>query len=130
MLASLSGEVSKYPFLFDGEGQWSNSAFYTYALLRPDQPVSNIESGLAAFADRHMGDFARSRGFEPGFSLQAVPDIHLRSDLAMEREPIGNVRYILLFAAIAGFILVIASINFMNLATARAGKRLTEKGLR
>jgi putative ABC transport system permease protein len=124
------GEESLYSFMFDGEGQWSNSLSYAYVLLSAVEAVATIEPHLADFAQRHMGEYAAGRGFLPDFLLQPLTDIHLHSNLGNEIGVVSDVRYVYLFSAIALLILVIACINFMNLATARAAERAKEVGMR
>ncbi|MCP4726700.1 MAG: FtsX-like permease family protein [bacterium] len=65
-----------------------------------------------------------------GFKLTPLTDIHLRSDIKWELEQNGNIYYVYVFSASAIFILIIACINFMNLATARSLNRAKEVGLR
>ncbi|MFC1563733.1 ABC transporter permease [candidate division KSB1 bacterium] len=65
-----------------------------------------------------------------GFRLTPITDIHLRSDIKWELEQNGNIYYVYVFSASAIFILFIACINFMNLATARSLNRAKEVGLR
>jgi putative ABC transport system permease protein len=62
--------------------------------------------------------------------MQKVNDVHLTSNLELEFEQNGNIQHVYLFSFIAILILLIAVINFMNLATARAAKRGKEVGLR
>ena len=64
------------------------------------------------------------------FLLQDLTDIHLHSDLTAELQPNGSIRYVWALSAIAAFILLIACINFMNLATARSASRAKEVGVR
>lgn len=64
------------------------------------------------------------------YFLQPLPDIYLDSDLEAEIRPSGSRQRIYFFVAIAFLILVIACINFMNLATARSGGRAREVGIR
>ena len=64
------------------------------------------------------------------FFLQPLTDIHLYSHLDREIEVNGNITYIYIFSIIAIFILIIACINFMNLATARSANRAREVGVR
>ena len=73
-------------------------------------------------------------GGEYGMYLQPLLDIHLDQDMDLPNEvgyrPLGNRTYLLIFGIIAFFILVIASINFMNLSTARSLSRAKEVSLR
>src|SRR5690606_39487767 len=62
--------------------------------------------------------------------VQKANDIHLTSHLELEFEQNGNIHHVYLFSFIAVLILLIAIINFMNLATARAANRGKEVGLR
>ncbi|GAB5535834.1 MAG: ABC transporter permease [Rubricoccaceae bacterium] len=67
---------------------------------------------------------------QAGYALLPVTDIHLRSTSSTEIEPQGDIRYIWLFSMIALLILLIAGVNYMNLATARGGRRTKEVGVR
>ena len=64
------------------------------------------------------------------FSIQPLLDIHLKSNLRHEIEPNGNIRYVYIFSIVALFILVIATINYMNLSTAYYDTRVVEVGIR
>ena len=66
-----------------------------------------------------------------GLFLQPLKDIHLYSDFAPNTElsPSGDIKYVYIFSAVALFMLLIACINFMNLATATAIKRSREVGI-
>jgi putative ABC transport system permease protein len=64
------------------------------------------------------------------YTLQPIKDIHLHSKLEGELKPNGNITYVYIFSIVAVFILVIASINFMNLSTARSTERGKEVGIR
>ena len=64
------------------------------------------------------------------YELLPLTDIHLKSDFQGEPEPVGEVGFLYIFAAIGLFLLLIASINYMNLSTARATKRATEVGIK
>ena len=64
------------------------------------------------------------------FSLQPMTSIHLHSNLRGELGANSDIKYIYIFSSIALFIIIIACINFMNLATARASKRAIEVGIR
>ena len=64
------------------------------------------------------------------FSLQPITSIHLHSDLRGELGANSDISYIYIFSSVAIFIIIIACINFMNLATARGSKRAIEVGIR
>ncbi len=59
-----------------------------------------------------------------------MTQIHLASRVNFELSPAGDARFVLLFASIAVLVLIIACVNYMNLATARSLKRAKEVGLR
>ena len=64
------------------------------------------------------------------FHLQPLKSIHLHSKLEFEIEANSDISNIFVYSAIAFFILLIASFNFMNLSTARSARRAKEVGMR
>ncbi|MDY6983382.1 MAG: FtsX-like permease family protein, partial [Pseudomonadota bacterium] len=82
-----------------------------------------------AFYDNNMKEFGSVNGM--GWRSWIVPlaDVHLHSTVGYD-DPRGNIYYIYAFAAVAAFILIVACINYMNLATARVAKRAREVGMR
>ena len=108
---------------------WFNNNFYTYVLLKPSTSPKDLEAKFPQMLDKHMGaDRKKSIWYE--LFLQPLTDIHLRSSLKAEIEANSNMNVIYVFGSIAMFILLIASINFMNLSTAKAAKRANEVGIR
>ena len=103
---------------------------YTYIRLRENVSPDELEAKLPAFLERHAGDQYREAGISLRPSLQPLVDIHLHSHRESEHEPNSDFRYVALFMAIAFLILVIACINFINLATARSKMRAREVGVR
>lgn len=130
----------------DPEGQqdrWYSNNFQTYFLLRPGADIRALEAKLPnLIVERAMpqlkevlgDDFSMEKfqaaGNKMAYFVQPLTSIHLFSDYTGEFEPNFDIAYIYLFAAIAGFILVIACINFMNLSTARSANRAKEVGIR
>jgi len=106
---------------------WYWPPLYTYILLPPNAPISLMESRLPEFVRKN---FPHDLAPLQALRLQPLTDIHLHSDLENEIAPTGNIAYVYTFSAIAAFILLIACINFMNLATARSASRAKEVGLR
>jgi len=112
--------------IFKGILVWGNNAYNTYVLLHQDADPKILETKFAST------DFAKYAG---GYSLhdyflQPMMDIHLRSQFSQEMEANGDIKTVMLFSFIALLILIIACINAMNLATARAAFRVKEVGLR
>ncbi|MDN5200159.1 ABC transporter permease [Fulvivirgaceae bacterium BMA10] len=92
-----------------------------------------VETYAASQIEQRLGvsfkDYtAAGNGYN--YFLQPLRDIHLKSHLEAEFEPNGNITYVYIFISIAVFILVIACINFMNLATSRSSERAKEVGVR
>lgn len=110
--------------------EWGWRTAYSYIVLREGSDPAELEAKLPAFVQKHLGSRYTSDEASLTFRLQPVTDIHLHSRLEQELTPNSDIRYIYLFAAIAVFIIVIACINFMNLATARSAGRAREIGLR
>ena len=106
---------------------WYWNPCHTYILLPPEYSREQFDALLPGVVQRHADEQLRS---SLSFYLQPLTDIHLRSNLYQEMGVNGNVRSVYLFALIAVFILLLACINFMNLATARSIKRAKEIAVR
>ncbi len=108
---------------------WGNFNFYTYLLL--DEHATSSPTALTKLSQRiikiHRQHLPESK---IDFQLQPFTDIHLRSDLQIDLPGNGNIQYVNIFFIVAIFILAVACINFMNLATARSARRAKEVGLR
>ncbi|WP_128545990.1 ABC transporter permease [Larkinella soli] len=110
---------------------WGNNSFPTYVLLAEKADPAKMEKAFPAFQDRHIPAFQNTKASKYSvLNLQKLTDIHLRSHTDAEMEPTGDMQYIYLFSAIGLFILLIACINYMNLATARSAIRAKEVGMR
>jgi len=111
--------------------QWNNHSYYTYVLLKDGADPRGLEAKLPALIDQYGADRSRVQGEQPTrFLLQPLTQIHLSSRVNFELSPTGDSRFVLLFASIAVLVLIIACVNYMNLATARSLKRAKEVGLR
>ncbi|MCW3787830.1 ABC transporter permease [Plebeiibacterium sediminum] len=94
-----------------------------------DQLAVVIQNQVSKYQNLEEGNV--SGGIKSiGFKLQAIEDIHLKSNLENELESNSKRIYVVLFMTLALFVLVVTSINFMNLTTARASKRVLEIGVR
>ena len=119
----------------------SNINFHTYAVLRHGASPQMLETKFPEAIKKYAASQVAARfgqtyeaytaaGNETKWALVPVTDIHLRSNREYEIEPNGNITTVYLFAAIAAIVLLIACINFMNLATARSASRAKEIGVR
>ncbi|OQX81874.1 MAG: hypothetical protein B6D64_01505 [Bacteroidetes bacterium 4484_276] len=106
-----------------------NIGVYTYLLLNKNTNMQSVHEKFPGFYDKYMksvGDAVNA-----SFDLMSTPlvETHFSGNLSSDL-PNGNMAYIYIFGAIALFILIIASINYMNMATARSAKRAREVGIR
>ena len=124
-LVSFSTQVS-LNFSF----HWWNFSYYTYLELVPETDIGALELKIKRISANYILDQEESSGYRQEYSLQNFRDIHLTSNLRGEMEPNSKKSYVYIFSVIGVFILVIACINFMNLATARSVVRAKEVGLR
>ena len=108
----------------------NNNMYHTYLLLAPGSDPKKMEAQFPAFVDKYAGKDLRAQGFQKAQYLIALKDIHLHSGSDYDVTPSGSVTYLYILASIALFTLLIACINFMNLATARSSKRSSEVGIR
>lgn len=120
---------------------WVSHNFYTYIQLESGTNADAFKDKMQLMIEKYVGpqieqalginmeEFAAS-GNSFSYFIQPLYDIHLHSDLQYEIETNGNILYVYIFISIAIFIMVIASINFTNLATARASNRSKEVGIR
>jgi ABC-type antimicrobial peptide transport system permease subunit len=107
-------------------GGWWNNNFYTYIQLAPASDPAKLLPAVYKYLTKIS---PRTSTF---IRLQPLRDVHLRSSYAIDIGGASQVRaqYVSIFAGIALAVLLIACVNYMNLATARAGLRSKEVGLR
>ena len=106
---------------------WDNLDFYTYVQLAPDlseNDVVAVQSKMDAIFKRNTSSF------EAAFELQPMDKIHLYSRFGSDVDGQGSIQYVQIFSIAAIFILCVACINFMNLATAVSARRSKEVGMR
>lgn len=108
---------------------WYNNGWFTYAVLEEGASAEQVEGKMRTFIDAHLADWRPEDRMQ--FLFQPLGDIHLRSPqpiLGNERS--GDVSYVYLFSAVGFLILLLACVNYTNLAVARSIKRAREVGLR
>ena len=119
--SSLTEET--YPNL----NNWESHNLYTYLLLEEDADIQTVETKLQGFIEKQFGTEGLQK-YQP--HLQNLEDIYLKSNLFAEHGQSLDIAYIYIFSAIAVLILLIACINFINLATAKSLERAREVGMR
>ena len=125
--AFISMETGKSVFNQLVLNNWGEGCCYNYILLPEGKTPESISDRFPEFLEKNMGEGSSER---VGMALQKMTDIHLHSNLRGEIQANSDIRYIYISVAIALFIILIACINYMNLATARSIKRATEIGVR
>ena len=129
--AALLSMVSRNAWDGDWESQWFANSHFTYLLLREGTDVAALEAKTPDFIERTIGDLQRQLG--TGYiNLPLIPltEIHMSSHRARGYGTRISRLELYVFSAIAVFLMLIACINFMNLATARSLDRAKEVGLR
>ncbi len=104
--------------------QWGNNSYYTYVELTEAADPVAVNEKIRDFIGKH------NTGSTTSLHLQKLSSIHLDPDYIADIAGHGDIRYIIIFSLTAFLVLVIACINFMNLATARSGNRAREVGMR
>jgi putative ABC transport system permease protein len=123
-----------YENLIKGSRSWDNSwvseRVYSYILLSPGADVKSLEAKLPQLPEKFIGEFMKEAFFLLEFRLIKLTDIHLHSSVSNELEVNGNFRSVIALGVVAILVLLIAFINYINLATSRSIERAHEVGIR
>jgi len=121
---------------------WGSNNFPTFVKLIPSANPDEFETSLQAIFGKYIIPYAQS--FMPGitkeqflasgnffnFSTINLKDIHLHSNRSSEMSANGSIQNVYILSFIALFLIILASVNFMNLSTAHSLKRAKEVGIR
>ncbi|GLU43307.1 ABC transporter permease [Allomuricauda sp. NBRC 101325] len=123
-------------------GEWGSHNYYTLVKLIPGAKPEDIQDELQGmvgkylipFVQRYFPGITEQQFIESGnymkYSTIALTDIHLHSGRSPEFSPVSDIKNVYILSAIAIILLVLASVNFMNLTTAHSLKRSKEVGIR
>ncbi|MEP6949357.1 MAG: ABC transporter permease [Ginsengibacter sp.] len=112
------------------EAAWEWDGCLTYVVLRKDANPAAIEKKFSPIAEKFVGADMKKYNSAVIYHLQPLKDIHLYSHYMMEPGENGDGKTVYLLLGIAFFIVIIAWVNYINLATARAITRAREVGVR
>jgi len=113
--------------LHNSANDWETFMCYPYIKIGEEAIPDTVENKIENYFTKVFGE----DGNPVKIGIQAMTDIHLKSSHLTELyAKLGDIKYVLIFAIVSIFILIIACINFMNLSTAKATKRLTDVGIR
>lgn len=123
------GSMSSLRSQFGGKlpQTWVWNPCWTYLQLNKNVNPKAIEARFPEFIQKYFYDAEKEN---ITLYLQALTDIHLKSKLDYEIEPNNDIGSVYIFSAIAVFLLLIAVINYMNLATATSTSRAKEIGIK
>ncbi|NIJ54214.1 ABC transporter permease [Dyadobacter arcticus] len=107
---------------------WGGFYINSYLLLAKNADIKKLEAGFPGLYEKYMSSIFKRMGIHITYQMQPLTSIHLYSKF--DGETNGDIGYVYTFSAIAFFMLLIASINYMNLATAQSARRTKEVGLR
>jgi len=126
---TLAAEAGEEEFNSMEPGRFWNIGVYTYIMLNENSDIQSIHDKFPEFYEKYMKDIGDQ--INASFDLMSTPlaDQHFSEHVGSD-FPKGNRAFIYVFIAVALFILLIAAINYMNMATARSTKRAREVGIR
>ncbi len=110
------------------DNTWRAANFYTYLALEQGASIADLKQKVNDYIQENFSDNEFAMSLEILF--EPLTSIHLYSEAENDIAPQGDIRYVWAATAIAVLILIIACINYMNLATARSARRSREVGIR
>ncbi len=130
-IVSVNSLTEKNIKLLNSDWFWMNC--YTYVKLKPETNYHDFENALNDFSGREIKKFVEKAKINingyTDYSLEKISNVHFNKVLLYDNPGNTDKIYLIVFAIIAGFILLTASINYINLATARSLKRAKEIGV-
>lgn len=109
---------------------WNNSNFYAFVLLAEGTDAAALEGKLPELRAKYADDPIDEDGQQSIYRLQSMEDIHFTKDVNFDIAPSADAQALYIYIGISFMILIIAGINYVNLATARAINMTREIGIR
>jgi putative ABC transport system permease protein len=120
------------PFIEQVEHDWFYMAQYNYVLFRDAGKRAGFEAKLAQLRENYVVPFLKAEQVQGNvtYSLQPVRDIHFDTSLQFDGTERTNKSYLTILSSVGLFLLLVACINYMNLATARSLQRAKDVAVR
>ena len=112
------------------DNSWVSERVYSYILMTPGADAAALQAKLPQIPEKFIGKFMKEAFFLLEYRLVKLTDIHLHSSVSNEQEVNGNYRNVVSLGIIALLVLLVAFINYINLATSRSIERAHEVGIR
>ncbi|HEY0742553.1 MAG TPA: FtsX-like permease family protein [Chryseosolibacter sp.] len=112
--------------MFRQSTNWGRIAVQTYIQVKDGFDPKTFQGSLDEIVKAHVTPIFENRGVQVSYGLQRITDIHLHSKIQDEEEAAGDISFVYVLVVVSFLVIIIASINYMNLATARAAKRAKE----
>ena len=112
------------------DNSWVSERVYSYVLLTPGADAKALQDKLQQLPEKFIGKFMKEAFFLLEYKLVKLTDIHLNSSISNELEVNGNYSSVVSLGIVALLVLLIAFINYINLATSRSIERAHEVGIR
>jgi putative ABC transport system permease protein len=129
MLSSFKTIEVAHPEILTMDG-WGDGSYYTYLLLKKNVDAAVFSKKIPWFYEKYVGELFSIWKPIYTYQLQPLSDIYLRSTVHDEIAPTGSITKVYVFSLIGIFILLLAGINYTNLATARAAGRAKEVSIK
>ncbi|MEL7147060.1 MAG: ABC transporter permease, partial [Bacteroidota bacterium] len=109
---------------------WGNNPYFTYVLLKQGADAAALEAKLPALRAQYANDPLDADGQAVTYFLQKLSDVHFSGNIQWGLGQTADAQRLYIFTAVALIVLLMAAINYINLATARALDRMKETGIR
>jgi putative ABC transport system permease protein len=112
------------------DNSWVSERVYSYILVSPGTNIAALQAKLPQIPEAFIGQHMKEAFYLLEYKLVKLTDIHLHSSISNELEVNGNYRSVVSLGIVAFLILLVAFINYINLATSRSIERAHEVGIR
>jgi putative ABC transport system permease protein len=132
MLLPMTDLLQTEQYVNEPESGWSYNNFITYLQLHPGAHRAEVDRKMTEIQTAQIGEMMEGFGYRPDMRLYTQPlhDVYLNSDIESFATRAGSYRTVYFFSLIGLITLLIALVNYVNLATARALDRAREVGVR